>query len=367
MAETKTALYSQPTSLTAAADQELSVPPFDPAIHLNFQPPSKRYTFSELGLPVPKGVPDLCYTEPFQLFSDEGIRMIRREVFRRSFLDKYMKSWERAPCIITGFTKSEEDAPFIKQAMTHPVTQAAVNFAFGAQLQLQNGVNDLGYINVQLGPEGTDGVYNLNEVPSKPLPPGQKVSASQYDSVPIDGWHHDQAPVVLVLMLSDTSTMLGGETAVKISDGRVINAAGAGIGAGVMMAGAYLEHAALRAANCAERLSLVNSYNYADPDADDSGTTLGSVHHTLDSHDLIRNLFMEQKVQRLRGRCDAALGRLRERKIKGEDPGREEIEGWIRDQIRLLREMGWEMFERIPEFVHRKRPEDAVRCYLADA
>lgn len=89
-------------------EHELPVPPFDPAIHLNFQPPAKRYTFTELGLPVPKGVPDLCYTEPFQLFSEEGIRMLRREIFRRSFLDKYMRSWERAPCIITGFSLCDE-------------------------------------------------------------------------------------------------------------------------------------------------------------------------------------------------------------------------------------------------------------------
>lgn len=88
----------------AGIEHEPPIPPFDPAIHLNFQPPTKRHTFTELGLPVPKGVPDLCYTEPFQLFSEEGIRMLRREIFRRSFLDKYMRSWERAPCIITGFS-----------------------------------------------------------------------------------------------------------------------------------------------------------------------------------------------------------------------------------------------------------------------
>lgn len=78
------------------------LPPFDPAIHLNFQPPPARHTFTELGLPVPKGCPDICYTDPFQLFSEEGVRMIRREVFQKSFLDKYMRSWDRAPCAITG-------------------------------------------------------------------------------------------------------------------------------------------------------------------------------------------------------------------------------------------------------------------------
>lgn len=83
-------------------EAELPIPNFDPAVHLNYRPPPARYSFTKLGLPVPKGCPDLCYTEPFQLFSEEGVRMIRREVFRREFLDKYMRSWERAPCLISG-------------------------------------------------------------------------------------------------------------------------------------------------------------------------------------------------------------------------------------------------------------------------
>lgn len=225
----------------------------------------------------------------------------------------------------------------------------------------------MGYVNVQLGAEGMKGVYKLGETPSKPLPPGEQMSGSEYDDVPIDGWHRDQTPVVLVLMLSDTSTMAGGETAVRIGDGNVINAAGAGMGAGVMMAGAYLEHAALRASNCLERVSMVNSYNFADPNADDTGTSLASVHYTHDSHAMIRNLFMEQKLTRLRDRCDIALRRVQERRRRGEDPDREEVEGWIRDQIRFLKHTGWETFHRIPDYVHKKRPEDALQNYPADA
>lgn len=251
--------------------------------------------------------------------------------------------------------------------MTHAVTQAAVNFAFGTELQFQNGVNDMGYVNVQLGAEGMKGVYKLGETPSKPLPRGEQIGVSEYDGVPIDGWHRDQTPVVLVLMLSDTSTMAGGETAVRMGNGNVINAAGAGMGAGVMMAGAYLEHAALRASNCLERVSMVNSYNFADPNADDTGTSLASVHYTHDSHAMIRNLFMEQKLTRLRDRCDIALRRVKERRWKGEDPDREEVEGWIRDQIHFLKHTGWETFHRIPDYVHKKRPEGALKSYLADA
>lgn len=90
----------------------------------------------------------------------------------------------------------------MKQAFNHPVTKAAINAAFGADLRQQGGDQDLGYINVQLGAEGMAGVYKITEEPAQPLP---EVEKSEYDLVPIDAWHTDQTPVVLVLMLSDTS------------------------------------------------------------------------------------------------------------------------------------------------------------------
>lgn len=89
---------------TEVIQNVFEMPKFDPAIHLAFTPPTARHSFTELGLAKPKDAPDICYTEPFQLFSEEGVRMLRREVFRKEFLDKYMRSWERAPCYIGGHT-----------------------------------------------------------------------------------------------------------------------------------------------------------------------------------------------------------------------------------------------------------------------
>jgi hypothetical protein len=78
------------------------MPPFDPTIHLAFSPPSVRHSFTSLNLPRPATTPDMCFTEPFQLFSEEGIRMIRRDLLRKKVLDKHMSAWERAPCFIGG-------------------------------------------------------------------------------------------------------------------------------------------------------------------------------------------------------------------------------------------------------------------------
>lgn len=86
--------------------QTIELPPFDPSIHLAFEAPTARHSFTELGLKKPKNAPDICYTEPFQLFSEEGVRMIRRDLLRREVLDKHLTSWDRAPCYIAGHEKA---------------------------------------------------------------------------------------------------------------------------------------------------------------------------------------------------------------------------------------------------------------------
>jgi hypothetical protein len=103
-AKVATAATNNPLPGLTALD-DLDLPDFDPAIHLAFQPPARRHTFEDLGLPQPENAPDLCVTEPFQLFSEEGVRMLRREMLSKPILDKYLRSWERAPAYIAGHEK----------------------------------------------------------------------------------------------------------------------------------------------------------------------------------------------------------------------------------------------------------------------
>lgn len=93
------------TIANTTGDEHLEMPQFDPAIHLAFEAPSARHSFTELGLPRPKTAPDMCFTEPFQLFSEEGVRMLRRDLLRKEVLDKHMEAWARAPCTISRHEK----------------------------------------------------------------------------------------------------------------------------------------------------------------------------------------------------------------------------------------------------------------------
>ncbi|KIV77952.1 hypothetical protein PV11_09725 [Exophiala sideris] len=345
------------------------LPQFDPKIHLNFIPPKARYSFTDLGLEKPYNAPDLCYTEPFQIFSEEGVRVMRRELFRKEFLDKYMRTWARAPCYIGGFSAEEGEASFIKQAWYHPATQAAINEAFGTALKPLPRHCDVGYVNVQLGADDRVGVYKYTDTPAKPQPLSgihSGIAQSQWDNLPIDAWHKDQVPVVCVVMLSDTSTMAGGETAIRKGDGTLIKARGASLGGAVLMQSGNLEHAALRASNCSERVSMVTSYSFADPELDDSRTTLKSADVVNEDMASLKYAHLEYKLKRLRDRIDVVLNGVGQQRAEGATPDRDEIEPWVKEQIKFSKQTSWEVFERAPNYIGMEIPESTLREYLAD-
>ncbi|KAF4343967.1 hypothetical protein FBEOM_2074 [Fusarium beomiforme] len=339
---------------------DLDLPDFDPAIHLAFQPPTHRHTFQDLGLPQPENSPDVCVTEPFQLFSEEGVRMLRREMLSKPILDKYLRSWDRAPAYIAGHEKT---AKFTLQAWQHPATQAAIDRAAGFGLRLLRREADLGLVNIQLGPEGLPGVYKLTETPSAPLSP-QQMQKSSYDDIPIDSWHKDQVPVVCVVMLSDTSGMEGGETAIRTGDGSIVKVKSPTIGGAVIMQGGCTEHAALRATNVPERISMVSSYAFADPNLDDQYTSLRSVDLGNDHIPTFCNIFLQEKLLRLRGRIDSVLETLVEKEKNGETIERHEFERWVKEQTIFLQRSAWEMHERIPNYLGKDVSEDVIRAYL---
>ena len=49
------------------------------------------------------------------------------------------------------------------------------------------------------------------------------------DDKPVVGWHNDSYPFVCVTMLSDCTTMVGGETALRTADGNVMKVRGPNI------------------------------------------------------------------------------------------------------------------------------------------
>ena len=222
---------------------------------------------------------------------------------------------------------------------------------------------------MQLGEGGTAGVYGYDEIPAKPLPPTEAATSipkSAWDDVPIDEWHKDQVPVVCVVMLSDISNMAGGETAIRTGNGKLIKARGANLGGAVLMQGGNLEHAALRASNCSERVSMVTSYSFADPDLDDSRTTLKSADFVNEDMNALKYAHLDYKLKRLRDRVNLAWDRVARQRAGNIEMNREEVDGWVKEQVAFLKQTSWELFERDANLMGQEMPEGILRNYLED-
>jgi hypothetical protein len=99
---------------------------------------------------------------------------------------------------------------------------------------------------------------------------------------PVVGWHKDAYAFVCVLMMSDCTNMVGGETAVRTADGKYIKVRGPTKvnsliakawnfetnllqGCAVILQGRYLYHEAMRALGAQERITSVTSFRPKSP------------------------------------------------------------------------------------------------------
>lgn len=95
------------------------------------------------------------------------------------------------------------------QAWTNPKTLSIVSKLAGIDL-VPVFDYEIGNINVSVNDQGT----------------AKKTSDNDSDDVPVTKWHYDSYPFVCIVMMSDTSNMVGGETAVKTGSGQVMKVRG---------------------------------------------------------------------------------------------------------------------------------------------
>ena len=89
---------------------------------------------------------------------------------------------------------------------------------------------EISHTNVQLGPEGVDGV---RATPIEPPVATEEAIATFEKNIPVPEqttdqtkpvieWHKDSHPFVCVVMLSDAQHMVGGDTEMECGDGRSV-------------------------------------------------------------------------------------------------------------------------------------------------
>jgi len=289
---------------------------FDPDVHLAYTPPESRLTFEDLKHPAGQGISPVAVTQPFRLFSDEAIREIRREILSKKVVDEYSYVSKLAPFQAREF--SERVAPFTHAAWKHPRTMEAISKAAGLDLVPVMDL-EIGHTNYQVEKEGQEGIKALNPVPSPPAPPTDQPMPETDLSEDALYWHYDSYPFVCVLMLSDCTTMQGGETAIKCGDGSIIRVRGPTFGSAVMMQGRYLRHAALKAFNAPERITMVTSFRAKDPLIID-GSVLTTIRHISQKNRLNYN-WAKYRMDYLSERFAAMAKRLEDMKAQKNPSG----------------------------------------------
>jgi hypothetical protein len=147
---------------------------------------------------------------------------------------------------------------------------------------------EIAHINLSVKTE--EQVKSEVKVPSIHSDEGIDVSSPEVEK-PIVGWHRDAYPFVCVLMLSDCTDMIGGETALRTADGGIICVRGPTEGCAVILQGRYLEHQALQAMGARERITAVTSFRPRSPFVKDD-TALRTVRPVSDIHELYYDFAM---------------------------------------------------------------------------
>jgi hypothetical protein len=180
------------------------------------------------------------------------------------------------------------------------------------------------------------------------------------DDKPVVGWHQDSYPFVCVLMLSDCTDMVGGETALLTGDGNIIKVRGPDMvryltplklskrayqyqGCAVVLQGRYITHQALRALGTKERITSVTSFRPKSAHLADD-TVLRTVRPISDLSELYYD-FGEYRLEILEERIRSKLHELRTSRRAGKRIETTDFKKFLEQQVAFLNHTNNEIVE----------------------
>ncbi|KAF4817323.1 hypothetical protein CGCTS75_v012416 [Colletotrichum tropicale] len=265
---------------------------FNPDQHLAFVEDPKKLTLKDVSLPEDIGISPVACSEPFPLFTEEAIQTMRQEIFTTEVWENCLHSTSFAPCQLRGHCPKY--APFMDQAWNNPKTLEVISQVAGVDL-IPNIQYEVGNINISIQKAASD---------------EDKAAAKNGDNTSVTKWHYDAFPFVCVVMMSDATNMLGGETALKTGTGEVLKVRGPQMGYAVILQGRYVEHQALAAIGGAERITMITSFRPRDPCVKDD-SVLTSIRPISELSELYYQ-WAKYRAEVVRARLDAMLNTLEE-------------------------------------------------------
>ena len=305
---------------------------FDPAKHMCFEMPEKTHMLKDLDIPEETGISPVGITASFPLFTREGVRQLRKDLFRPDIIKQYSHPVAEKVFKLRGHGAA---TPFVYDAWHSEALRQACSQAARVELEVVFDY-EIAQTNVQIDSGAGSTFYNIPDVPP---PPRHEYSADESEAAtdalsPIVAWHKDSYNFVCVVMLSDPTGMKGGETALRKGDGSIFKLRGPQMGWACMMQGSAITHVALRAMGGGERITMVTSFRPKGHEGRD-GSTLRTV-KKISNLDILFNQWSSYRMDLVARRANAMYKRLQESNMSSEEIKRE-MSKWVEEQVMYLK------------------------------
>jgi hypothetical protein len=300
---------------------------FDASKHLNFQHPKNVVTMKDIGLEG-HGISPNAVSEPFPLFTQEAVEQMRAEVFSEEVLKECQFTSTFSKNMIRGMGPAR--SPFTYSAWNSPELIEAVSKVAGVDL-VPSIDYEIANINISVNSDAEPIRANKSVMEDAPLS----------DGLPAFAWHYDSFPFVCVVMLSDCSDMVGGETALRTANGEIKKVRGPAMGTAVILQGRYIEHQALKALGGKERISMVTCFRPRSPFVPDE-TVLTGVRGISHKSELYSQ-YTEYRLEILEDRLRAKMREERHRQMAKKEFDTQGTRGWLIEQKAFIEAMLYEL------------------------
>jgi len=326
--------------------------PFEPSKHIAFTDEyfykTKKLRLQDLGItethqnPIsPVGVSD-----PFPLFTDEAIAIMRWEVFQKDcFLEcgrvADQSTTGDVDVYVRGFAKKY--APFTYEAWNHPRTMEIMSKM--SEVELEHMFDyEVAHSNISIK-QPTTKILDSN------------LECDDPTQIPaIVSWHYDSPQFVCVLMMSETDQMIGGETSLLMGDGKVAKVENPKKGWANVLQGRIIRHVAPKPrGDYTERITQVSSFRPKDPMTD--RCVLTTVKPSKSSgtryNDFYRD-WMNYRLDIMQKRIEVLRNQVNETIDKGELFNQIETINFIQNNIVEYAEHTWQEFEVVDDGIVQK-------------
>ncbi|GME25396.1 hypothetical protein BO99DRAFT_336607 [Neofusicoccum parvum] len=218
-------------------------------------------------------------------------------------------------------------APFIYDAWRSPEVLSKISEVAGIDLVPVFDF-DIGNINVSINDQAEE------------IVPAKKLAENDVSTF---AWHYDSFPFVCVMMLSDCTDMVGGETMLRTASGELMKARGPSMGTAVVMQGRYIEHQALKAYGGRERITMVTSLRPRSPFIRDESVLTG-VRGISDLSE-IYGQYSEYRLEILEERVRARLEVERRRQLGKRYFDVQNMRDFLTEQKQFIEAMLEEIYE----------------------